>query len=166
MFLAVAALAAPLAASAQWQWIDSTGRRVFSDQPPPADVPAKNILKQPGGRAAPPSITVIEPGASAPAAAPAKVAASAPKVTGKDPALEEKRKQLEAAEAEKKKAEEEKLAQARSENCTRAKQHKANMESGVRVAMADAKGERRYLDDAEKAAEVKRANEIIARDCK
>ncbi|MEK9952912.1 MAG: DUF4124 domain-containing protein [Curvibacter sp.] len=28
-----------LSASAQWQWLDKDGRRVFSDRPPPAEVP-------------------------------------------------------------------------------------------------------------------------------
>ena len=41
-----AAMAAP--ALAQWQWIDNTGRKVFSDTAPPASVPDKNILKRPG----------------------------------------------------------------------------------------------------------------------
>lgn len=164
MFLVAAAVAAPMAALAQWQWIDNAGRKVFSDQPPPSDIPAKNILRQPGQRAHAPIIT-IEPAASAPVAT-AKAAASAPKLSGKDKELEEKRKQLEAAEAEKKKAEEEKFAQARAENCSRAKQYKSTLESGVRVTATDAKGERRFLDDAEKAAEIKRANEIIAGSCK
>ncbi len=159
--LAAAALAAPLAVSAQWQWIDNTGRKVFSDRPPPADIPAKNILKQPGGRPAPQVVAV-----EAPASAPAKPAAPAPKLSGKDKDLEDKKKQAEAAEAEKKKAEEQKVAEAKAENCQRAKQAKATLESGVRLATADAKGERRFLDEKEKAADAKRADEIIARDCK
>jgi hypothetical protein len=38
----------PLAASAQWQWIDKNGKKVFSDQAPPPDVPEKNILRRSG----------------------------------------------------------------------------------------------------------------------
>ena len=48
LLLAVACTWA-LGAAAQWQWIDKDGRKVFSDRPPPAEVPAKSILKQPGG---------------------------------------------------------------------------------------------------------------------
>lgn len=51
---------------AQWQWLDRSGRKVFSDRPPPADISEKNIIKRPG--AAP--VTVIndtETGAAAPA---------------------------------------------------------------------------------------------------
>ena len=91
----------PAVGFAQWQWIDNNGRKVFSDQSPPANIPAKNILRQPGVTGTPVAA------AAAAAAEPAKVQASAPKITGKDKQLEEKKKQAEASEAEKKKAEEE-----------------------------------------------------------
>ena len=159
----------PALAFAQWQWIDKDGRKVFSDQSPPADIPAKNIIKQPGGRA-----PAAAPAAAASAAAEAAVAgasaakgsASAPKVSGKDKELEEKKKQAEAAEAAKKKAEDEKLAKARAENCTRAKQAKAGFDSGERIARINAKGEREYMDDATRAAEAKRVQGIVDSECK
>lgn len=158
------ACAAPLLAAAQWQWIDKDGRKVFSDQSPPADIPAKNIIKQPGGRAAPPpSPAALE---AAAAVASAASAASAPKVSGKDKELEDKKKQAEAADAAKKKAEDEKIAKARAENCTRAKQAKANFDSGERIARINAKGEREYLDDATRASESKRVNGIVESECK
>ena len=47
--LVALACAVPVVCIAQWQWVDKDGRKVFSDQPPPPDVPAKNILKQPTG---------------------------------------------------------------------------------------------------------------------
>lgn len=154
---------APLAASAQWQWLDKDGRKVFSDQAPPADVPATRILRQPGSRAA----TAIAP---APAEAPqAKAGAGvdpALKPAGKDKALEDKRKEKESAEAQKKKAEEEKLAQARDENCRRSRAGKATFDSGVRIAFTNDKGEKEYMDDARRAAEVKRLDALIARDCR
>lgn len=150
----------PLLAAAQWQWVDKDGRRVFSDQAPPADIPPNRILKGPKGQAIPAAA------AEAPAAAPATTAAALPKPTGKDPALEEKRKQAEAAEAAKKKAEQEKIAQAQAENCTRAKASKATLDSGVRIAQVNAKGEKEYMEDGQRAAELQRVNQMIARDCK
>lgn len=162
LFLLACALAIPLSVSAQWQWIDGSGRKVFSDQPPPANIPEKNILKQPGPRPAA-SVVQVQPAASAPAAA--KPAGAVPKLSGKDKELEARKKQAEAAEAEKKKVEEQKLAEARADNCKRAKQSKAVFDSGVRVATADEKGERRFMDDKERAAETKRIEGIIARDC-
>jgi hypothetical protein len=38
-------------AQAQWQWVDKDGRKVFSDRAPPPDIPARNILRQPGSSA-------------------------------------------------------------------------------------------------------------------
>ena len=168
-------LAATMAAHAQYQWIDKDGRRVFSDRPPPADVPQKNVLKEPRGSSAavvrsapaPAAATpaVGEAPASAPAAA-AKPAATASAPAGVDKALEEKKKQAEAAEAAKKKAEEQKIAAARAENCKRAMNAKATLDSGMRMARLNDKGEREVLDDAQRAAELKRVNQIIAQDCK
>ena len=37
---------------AQYVWVDANGTKQFSDRPPPPGIPAKNILKQPGGTAA------------------------------------------------------------------------------------------------------------------
>ncbi|WBY02043.1 DUF4124 domain-containing protein [Ramlibacter tataouinensis] len=154
----------PLAASAQWQWVDKDGRRVFSDKAPPPEVPEKSILRRPGVKATAPA-PAEEPAAAA--SAPAKaVAANQPRVSGKDKALEDKKKQAEAAEAEKKKAQQAEVAKAREDNCARARQGKATFDSGMRIARVNAKGEREILDDNQRAAEVKRLEEVIARDCK
>ena len=97
----------------------------------------------------------------------ASAAASGPAPgSGVDKALEEKKKQAEAAEAAKKKAEEQKQAQARAENCKRAREAKAGLDSGVRIARTNTKGEREILDDNQRAAEDKRINGIIQSDCK
>jgi len=152
----------PLAAAAQWQWLDKDGRKVFSDKAPPPDVPADRILKGPKGQ-------MIAPQAAAspatPSAEPTPAGAGVPKPLGKDKALEERRKQLASNEADKKKAEDAKYAELRSDNCGRAKQAKAGYESGVRMARVDSKGERQYVDDAQRATEMKRLDEVIARDC-
>jgi hypothetical protein len=159
------ACALPAVSLAQWQWIDKDGRKVFSDQSPPADVPAKNILRQPGQRTAAPA-PAAEPAAPA-ASQPAKAAASGVlKLSGKDKELQEKKARADAAEAEKKKAHEEELAKVRADNCVRAKRSKATFDSGVRVSRMNDKGEREVMDDAARAAESKRLDGIIATDCK
>ena len=61
--LALACLV-PLVASAQWQWIDKSGRKVFSDKAPPPEV--TKILRQPGMKPGS-SVTVEETAAAAPA---------------------------------------------------------------------------------------------------
>ena len=167
--------AAVTAAHAQYQWVDKDGRRVFSDRPPPADVPQKNVLKQPRMSNAPlittapaaPAAAASTPAAGeAPNAATRPAAAASAAPAGVDKALEEKKKQAEAAEAAKKKAEQEKVAAARAENCKRAMNAKATLDSGMRMARLNDKGEREVLDDAQRAAELKRVNQIIAQDCK
>jgi hypothetical protein len=151
----------PAISFSQWQWVDNNGRKVFSDQSPPADIPAKNIIKQPGVKATAPP----EPVAAA-ASQPAKPALPSPKLSGKDKQLEDKKKQAEAADAEKKKALEEQVAATQADNCQRAKRSKAMFDSGTRIARMNDKGEREYLDDAMRAKESKRLDGIIATDCK
>ncbi len=175
LLLAVACTWA-MGAAAQWQWIDKDGRKVFSDRPPPQEIPEKNILKQPGGssaaRSAPATAQPAADGApGAAAATPAAAAAPAPKLaasapgSGKDKELEEKKAQAEAAEAAKKKAEDEKIAKAKAENCTRARAAKAAFDSGKPITQPNAQGERIFLDGPARAAETKRIEGIISSDC-
>ena len=145
-------------ASAQWQWLDKDGRKVFSDRAPGGDIPEKNILKRPGG---------AKPAAASPATASAEAAPALPaSKAGGDKALEAKKKQAEEAEAAKRKAEEERVAKAKAENCTRAKQAKGAFDTGVRISRTTATGEREVMDDAARAAEGQRIQGIIDSDCK
>ena len=183
------------AATAQYQWVDKDGRKVFSDRPPPMDVPQKNILKEPRalapartapavapaatpdkpavpgatGDAAPPSPPAGTDGGAA-AAAPTQTGAGAASAPGTDKSLEEAKKKAEEQEKAKKKAEEEakakKNAQARADNCQRAQKAKVTLEPGRLVDTTNANGERAYMDDATRAAELQRAEQIIQRDCK
>lgn len=156
-----------LAASAQWQWTDKDGRKVFSDRAPPADVLEKNILKRPGMAGK----TTVNAGAPSPAVSPvaatsaAQNAASAPKLSGIDKELADKKKKTEEAQAAQRKAEQEKVVKAKVENCARAKQAKASFDSGVRVSRINEKGEREVLDDTARASEVKRIQSIMNSDC-
>ena len=160
LLLLTLACAFSLGAAAQWQWIDKDGRKVFSDRPPPPEIPEKNILRQPGGRdahsyrALPAADAASAPGA----------AASTPSA-GKDKELEERKAQAEAAEAAKKKAEAEKIAKIKADNCARARQAKAAYDAGRLIATTNAQGERVFLDEAGRAAEVKRLEGIIATEC-
>lgn len=153
-------------AFAQWQWLDRDGRKVFSDRAPPLDIPEKNILKRPGkAPQAAPSTTPSETGAVSATPAPSG-AVPVPKKSDLDLKLEEKKKQAEQAEAAKRKAEEARVAQVQAENCARAKQSKSALDSGMRMATTNAKGEREVMDDAARAAEGKRLQGIIASECK
>ena len=158
----------PLAASAQWQWIDKNGKKVFSDQAPPPDVPEKNILRRAGSPPPRSGFTQAPAEAEAPEAAAAKSreAAAAPKPAGVDKELEEKTKKAQAEEKAKQAAEAEKNAKVKADNCDRARQGKATFDSGIRVAKVNAKGEREIMDATARAAEQKRLQSIIESDCK
>lgn len=149
-------------AFAQWQWVDGSGRKVFSDTPPPAGTPDKNVLKRPGpARAAAASASPV---ASTPATS-ATTATAAPKASGRDESLEGKKKQADEAEKAKKKAEADKMAKSRSENCDRARSAKATLDSGIRIATTNSKGEREIMDDKARSGEAKRIDDIIRTDC-
>lgn len=158
--IALACMAGAASAWAQWQWRDASGRRIFSDSPPPASVADKDILQRPKG-ATPPPANTAEP----PASVPAKAASPAP-----DTQLEQRKQQLEKAEADKRKAEEkanaEKTAKVRATNCENARKNKALIESGVRVTVANTKGEAEYLDEAGRATQLRQANDIIRDNCR
>ncbi len=156
--IAITALAFSLSAFAQWQWIDKAGRKVFSDRPPPVDVPEKNILKQPGMSA---------PAVETPASnTPATPAASATKATGEDKELAEKKKQAADAETARRRQEEERVARAQADNCNRARQAKASLDAGVRQMRINEKGEREFLDEGGRASEAQRLQGIIDENCK
>lgn len=143
-----------LTASAQWQWLDQDGRKVFSDRPPPAHIPEKDILKRPRG-------------GSSTVAAPVPVTPSVPAAPSSlDKALQDKRKQAEDAETAKRKAEEERNARIRAENCIRAQQAKASFDSGSRIARINEKGEREFMDEASLALENQRLQASISENCR
>ena len=156
-------------AVAQWQWLDKDGRKVFSDRAPPPDILEKNIIKRPGGRNALPVMSAAADAVDGTAPTGQPAAANRPAVpasgTGLDKELEAKKKQAADAEAAKKKIEEEKVTRAKIENCARAKQAKASLDSGARIGRVNASGEREVLDDGARAAEGKRIQAIMTSDC-
>jgi Domain of unknown function (DUF4124) len=149
-----------MSASAQWKWRDNRGQIHISDTPPPRDIPDKDVLQraEPAVRRAP---TPPEAAASG-----AGVAASAPGKAPVDPELEERKRKTEQEQAARLKADEKKLKAERTENCYRAREQLATMESGMRVVRVRPDGEREYLSDAQRAGEAQRAREAIASDCR
>ncbi|MBS3018654.1 hypothetical protein DJFAAGMI_01386 [Comamonas sp. PE63] len=151
LFAAIACCTVP--AIAQWQWIDGQGRKVFSDRAPPADIPAKNILRTPGG--AKPAAPVAVPEASA-----------APSVDkGVDKGLEEQKRKQQEQESAKAQADKLQKEKQRQDNCNRAKQARATLASGRMLSHVNANGERGFMDEATRDAEIKRADAVIASDC-
>jgi hypothetical protein len=144
-------------AQAQWKWRDSHGQVHVSDIPPPRDVPDKDVMQRP-------DLTARK--SAAPVAAASAASATAAAKASTDPELEERRRRSEEEQAARTKAEERKLAAQRMENCNRARDQLATLDSGQRMARVKANGEREILDDEQRAAESRRAREAIAADCR
>ena len=156
-------------ATAQWAWTDDEGRAVFSDRAPATSVPDKRIFKRPGaaklaGNQDVPANTGAD-AASAKTASPAQPVASTPQAAGLDKELAERKQKTEQAQAEQRKLEEERISKAKADNCERARQAQKTLDSGARLSRTNAKGEREILDDAARAAEVKRIQSIVTSDC-
>lgn len=158
LVVALSALACG-SALAQWQWLDSTGRKVYSDTAPPSTIPDKSILKRPRQ----PSSAQTDAAETDPSTETKSTAAPAP--SGVDPKLEAKRKAAEKAEAAKKQAEDAARNQARAENCERAKRSLSTLTSGMRIRTTNSKGEPDVMDEATRAAEVRRVEDVVRKDC-
>jgi hypothetical protein len=165
LLVVLAASVIALPAEAQWKWRDKSGHVQYSDLPPPAGTPDQDILGRPTPTLRRATAT-LAPAAPSSAPVAALAAASTPPRTV-DAELEAKRKKAEADAAAKAKADQDKNAALRADNCGRAKAQLTTLESGIRLAQTNPKtGEREFLDDKQRADEVRRTRDIIASDCK
>ena len=57
------------------------------------------------------------------------------------------------------------MAKSRADNCDRAKKGLVAVQSGVRLSVINAKGEREFMDDNERAKETKRLQAIADSEC-
>jgi len=137
-------------ASAQlYRWVDQDGKVRYSDTPP-VGVKA-TTLKPP-------------PGSSAPDPAEADAAAKGAKkgpLTPVEREAEYRKRQADAQKGREKEDQAQRDLEAKRDNCTRAKESLAALESGQRVSRYTAEGERYYLDDAQRAPEIGRARESV-----
>lgn len=157
MLALLAGLAWLAPAHAQWKWRDAGGQTHVSDLPPPRDIPDKDVLQRP-------EVTVRRP---APAVASASAASSpATARASVDPELEQRKRFAEQDQAKRVASDERKAAEVRKENCRRAQEQVALMDSGMRVVRVKPDGEREYLDDAQRASETQRARQAIDTNCR
>ncbi len=158
--LGAIALVAASAANAQvYQWKDANGRTIISDTPPPGNIKPQKSLGM-NTPAVTPASNTPPAGTNAPAAT-----ASAPQNTAEKD-MDFKKRQQESKEKAEKLAKEEAAAAERKDNCNRAKQAQATLESGQRITTANAKGERAFMDDAQRQQELDRVRKIAADACK
>lgn len=144
-------------AHAQYSWIDAKGVRHFSDRPPPPSTPPHKILKAPGRPAAVAQPAAAEPAPAAEAPAPAK----GPRTLAQREEDYRARTKLR-EEQDKKDAAQAQRRRDLSEHCRDAREMRAQVESGVRLAKFDAKGERSFMTDEERAAQLARVNKALA----
>jgi len=141
-------------AHAQYAWIGENGVRQFSDRPPPPGTPAHKILKTPG-RALP--AAPAKPSEAPPAVAPPAKELKA--LAEREADYLARRKLRE--EQEKKDAAESQRRRDLAQHCEDARDTRAQVESGIRIAKVDAKGERSFMTDEERAAQLARANKAL-----
>ncbi|MGH6611689.1 MAG: DUF4124 domain-containing protein [Burkholderiaceae bacterium] len=156
---------------AQWAWKDGNGRVVYSDRPPPSDIKPANIMRQPNTQAlanpAPasgPLDDAAKPADGKSSDAKTAPAPNAPKTIA-EREMEFRKRQQERAESEKKAAEEQTKSATKTAECERARGYMKSLEDGIRITRTDASGNREFLDDAQRAAEVERTRKIIQSAC-
>ncbi|WP_291995479.1 DUF4124 domain-containing protein [Candidatus Accumulibacter sp. ACC003] len=139
---AVTALLAALAAPAQiYQWLDENNKTVISDRPPVGKVRHARIIE-----------------ADEPAAGEAGK-------TLADREIDFRKRQKESREGADKAEKDAHVAALRRENCDAARRALQTLESGERLAMRDSKGERYYLDDAQREQEIAKARQAAQASC-
>ncbi len=146
--LAVASTAAAVSAHAQsYQWRDSNGRLVISDRPPPA------------------SVRDARPVNPAPPAASSTTESTAPRTTAEQN-MEFRKRQQEARERSDKDTKDAAAAAQKRENCERARNQLATLESGNhRLVVPDGKGGEVFVEGDVKETEMERTRKIIAESC-
>ncbi len=163
LFAALIAIGLAAPAQAQWKWRDAQGKLQYSDRPPPNGTPEKDVLQRPANVTR--TVTVVPVGQAAASAASApRVAASAPSKAEQEAAARDKQEQD--REAAKQKEAERRQAELRRQNCGRAQANLRELQSGIRITRTNEQGERVFMDDAQRQAEVERARGLITSECR
>jgi type IV secretory pathway VirB10-like protein len=159
--LAILLLAVSSLAMAQYIWVDDKGVKQLSDRPPPADTPAKRILKAPGK-------PLFNPNAPAEPETPPADSAAADKAPAKrPPTLAERnadfnKRKTEAAAAEKKSAEEAQRNADIAANCDAARKNQLALDQGIRMSTYDKNGERTVMGDVEREEMRKKSQKVLS----
>lgn len=142
LLAAVAAIA--VSAHAQiYQWKDENGKTVISDKPP---VGAVQTQKKFGA------------GTSS-TSAPAQKSLA-------EREMDFRKRRKESQDLAEKTRKEEAAAADQQENCNNARRQLQLLESGERVALRDEKGERYFMDDAQRSQEIAKARSFLESNCK
>lgn len=146
-----------------FQWKDSNGQTVVSDVPPPSSAKGRRSLG--GVKPSVVSEPVADKSAEAPKTGDAPKGAEPPK-TMAEKEFEFKKRQQEAKEKADKQAKDEATQTEKRENCERARRNLTTLESNQPVTLYDDKGQRKYMETAQRDREMERARNFIAESCK
>jgi len=154
VFLMAALAVAAAAHAQQFKWVDKNGKVQYGDTPPPG---AKvTPLKAPAAPPAPPTL---------PAAAAAKDSATKGPQKALTPEEAFRKRQEDQKKAAEKSAAADKEATEKKQNCERAQAQLRDLESGMRIARSNEKGERVFIDDGQRAREAEDARKSVAEWC-
>jgi hypothetical protein len=155
--MSFAALAIGNAGAQQYKWTDRDGKVQYGDVPP-------------GGVKA----TPLKGRTASPAPSPAPKADAkddAPKEAGKGPLTpaemeaDYRKRQVDAQKNREKEEKTAREAQEKRENCASSQEQLRLLESGQRYSRTDAKGERYYVDDEQRAADTAKARKRVGEWC-
>jgi hypothetical protein len=136
---------------------------VYSNIPPPPSIKSTQIVRQPGTAASQARVTApLDGEAEKPATTPAP-ASSTKTLAERD--AEFRKRQQERAESERKSQDEQQKASQKAADCERSRGYLRALEDGVRITRTDASGNREYLDDGQRAAEMDRMRKSITQLC-
>lgn len=159
LIVLAATLLTALPASAQiYGWKDKDGRTHYGDTPPPS-VEATPVRVPRAPPSPPPS-----PAPDGASGADGRDPASPGSVAERERAFRERR--AAAAEAQSAAAEEATRRQERERYCSAARNELAALRAGQRMARFNARGEREFLDDDTRAAEIQRLEQQTSERCK
>lgn len=162
LIAAAAMFVMPTVAQSQWVWRDKNKQVHASDLPPPRDIPDRDVIQRPSA----PAPRAAAASAPQPASAASANVAPDGKTAGVDPELEARRKKAADEQAAQRKTEEAQNARERRAACDAARANLRQLESGIRIARVNEKGERIILDDATREQEIRRARAVASETCR
>ena len=147
LFVAVAVLLATATVAAQvYKWVDKDGKVQYSDTPPPPSASKADPKKLNTGPVATPS------------------AATAPKSL-QERAKDADKRRSDDAEKAKKDEEAQKISKNNEERCKEAMRFKSDLDSGRPLYRNNDQGERTFMSEEERNAEIARVKSIMAEAC-
>ena len=148
LFIAIAILLATATVAAQvYKWVDKDGKVQYSDTPPPASATKTEAKK-----------IDTSPAAASTTAEPSK--------TLQDRAKDFDKRKAEVADKAKKSDTEKQNADIKEANCTNARSAMRDLESGRPLVRTSESGDREYVSDEARQADIAKARKSVADFCK